>query len=358
MAPEKTAKNDPNAVPAVALVLAWVLPGAGHLYLGRLAAALVGFLAVVGLYAAGVFLADGRTFELLDAELRGPVALALTPEVGCLGAILWQFQTYGFGLGPPLGPPEPLPAGIHLGVLLTALGGLLNLALCVDAHTAARLRPRAGVRAPALLVAAGWLLPGLGHWLQGRRVRALVVGLLVIGLFAYGTHLAEGSNLSRERHFYYWAAQVLAGAPAVLLEQLSGHAVFSRALPSADVGLLFAALAGLFNAVLLIDVYGWQEALQAGRDPRQRDQAHAAALSAGSAPSSTATAAPSAAEPVAAPVAAPAATPGSAAAPSVEPGAPDVSAPPRGPSAPKTAGRDVPPTWNFPGDSPLAPPRP
>lgn len=350
MAPEKIDKNEPNAVPAVALLLAWVLPGAGHLYLGRLTAALVGFLAVVGLYAAGVFLADGRTFELLDAELRGPVALALTPEVGCLGAILWQFQTYGFGLGPPLGPPEPLPAGIHLGVLLTALGGLLNLALCVDAHTAARLRPRAGVRAPALLVAAGWLLPGLGHWLQGRRVRALVVGVLVIGLFVYGTYLAEGSNLSRERHFYYWAAQVLAGAPAVLSEQLSGHAAFSRALPSADVGLLFAALAGLFNAVLLIDVYGWQEALQAGRDPRQRDHVHGTPLPVSAAPAS-------AAPPIPAPVAAP----GGTAAPTVVPDAPDArdaAGSPRGQGAPKGAERDVPPAWNFPGDSPLAPPRP
>ena len=228
-----------------------------------------------------------------------------------------------------------MPAGIHLGALLTALAGLLNIALCIDAHVVARAAPRAGVRAPALLVAAGWAIPGLGHMLQGRRARAVIVFVLVVGLFAYGTHLAEGANLSRERHFYYWAAQLLAGLPLIVAEAVQGHPDFTRALPSGDTGLLLVSLAGLFNAVLLIDVYGWQEARLTGRNPRERDLANAGETSAHATPAPLAPPAPSPAPP----------------APSPAP-----PAPPPAPPAPPTPG--TPPPLIFPGDSSLAPPRP
>lgn len=324
-------KEQSRAVPAVALLLAWIVPGAGHLYVGRWRTAAFGLVAVAALFALGVHFTEGRAFEFLDPELRGPVSLALTPEIGCLGALLWHHSTYGFGLGPPVGLPSPMPAGIHLGALLTALAGLLNIALCIDAHVVARAAPRAGVRAPALLVAAGWAIPGLGHMLQGRRARAVIVFVLVVGLFAYGTHLAEGANLSRERHFYYWAAQLLAGLPLIVAEAVQGHPDFTRALPSGDTGLLLVSLAGLFNAVLLIDVYGWQEARLLGRNPRERDLPDAGEPSAHTPAHHTAPQ----------PLAAPASTP-----------------PPAPPAQPAQPTPRTPPPLIFPGDSPLAPPRP
>jgi hypothetical protein len=259
----------------VALLLGWLVPGAGHLYLGKVATAIVALVLVGGMYLVGLNLTEGRTPELLDPEMRGPVALALSPEAGNLGGLLFQLQRHGDGRGPVR--PQPLPEHIHLGSLLTALSGLLNLFLLVHVHTTARLGSRRGVAPPGLLVLAGWLLPGLGHWLQGRRARAAVVFALLVGLLLAGTWLAEASNLSRDRHFYYWVAQLLAGLPAILLEQLSGRPAVTGPLPLADVGLLYAAMAGLLNLVLLIDVYAWQEALLRGADPLERDRAPAAA---------------------------------------------------------------------------------
>ncbi len=257
----------------VALLLGWIVPGAGYLYLGRIASALVALVVVGGLFLVGLRLTEGRTPELLDPEMRGPVALGLTPEAGNLGGLLLQLQRHGDGRGPQR--PDPLPERIHLGSLLTALSGLLNLFLLVHVHTSARLGSRRGVAPPGLLVAAAWLVPGLGHWLQGRRARAAVVFVLLVGLLLLGTWLAESSNLSRDRHFYYWAAQLLVGLPAILLEQLSGRPAVTGPLPLADVGLLYAAMAGLLNLVLWIDVYAWQEALLTGADPRARDLAGA-----------------------------------------------------------------------------------
>jgi hypothetical protein len=250
----------PRADRTTVALATWLVPGAGHLLLGRKGLALVAFLAVEGLFALGWLLSDGRTFEFLDPELRGPFATILSPEVGNLGAMIAQMKLRGFG--PP--EPRPYPHWIHLGSFLAGLSGLANACLMAHAHLAARaprpLRPlRRGARTPAVLVAAAWAIPGLGHWLQGRRRRAAIVFVLLFGMFAWGTFLSEGSNLSRERHFYYWAGQFLIGLPALAAELLSGRPPVTHDMPYVEVGLLIACLAGLLNVLALLDVYAVAE---------------------------------------------------------------------------------------------------
>lgn len=243
----------------MATVLTWLLPGAGHLYLGRVPIAVAAFVLVQGLYALGLFLSDGMTFEFLDPELRGPFATALTPEAGNLGGLIYQLRVYGFGPESPRVQPDT----IMLGTWLTALSGMLNVLLMVHANCTAR-----GTQATRAtgLVAAAWLVPGGGHWLQGRRLRALIVFVLLGGLLAAGTLLAEGSNLSRERHFYYWSGQFLAGAPAAILEFVSGRPRITGEIPNADVGLLYGCLAGLLNVLAMLDVFGFAEGVPGAED--------------------------------------------------------------------------------------------
>jgi hypothetical protein len=254
----------------VAALLTWFLPGAGHLYMGRPAVALAGFLVVSAIWAVGYALSDGRVFEFLDPELRGPLAVALTPEVGNLGGMLWQMMHQPFG--DPAQLPRPYPERVLLGGSLTALAGVLNLCLVVRAHTDARsaepVVPEGG-RAPlcpATLVLAAWILPGLGHWLQGRRKRGTVVFVLLVGLFLAGTLLAQGTNLSREGHFYFWSGQFLLGVPALLVEQVARRPL-AGTIPFETAGLTFGCVAGLLNVLAMLDVYGWAEARWLGRDP-------------------------------------------------------------------------------------------
>ncbi|MEO0651569.1 MAG: DUF6677 family protein [Planctomycetota bacterium] len=187
---------------------------------------------------------------------------AVSPELGNLGGLLWQLQNHGFGPGANI--PRPFPDTIFIGSLLTALSGVLNMGLMVDAHFEAR---HGMGKSPALQVLAGWAVPGLGHLMQGRTLRAILVAAALIGLLGVGTALAEGSNLSRERHFYYWAAQFLVGLPAIALEFVSGRPVVDAPIKLADFGLTYAAMAGLLNGVILIDVYGWSRARLLGLDP-------------------------------------------------------------------------------------------
>lgn len=244
-------RGDPN----VAVLLSWFLPGAGHLYLGLFVPGLLLFVGLEGLYALGWWLAQGRTFEYLDPELQSPFATLLTPEAGNLGAMLAHLKVSGFGAA------EPLPFAPHavLGYLLSALSGTLNLFACVHAHVAARGSRRDRAPHPLVPLVAAWAVPGLGHWLQGRRLRAVFVFAMLMGLFAAGTFLAEGSNLSRERHFYYWSGQFLLGLPALFAELLWGDVRVAAEIPRVDVGLLYASMAGMLNVLAWIDVFGVAE---------------------------------------------------------------------------------------------------
>jgi hypothetical protein len=252
----------PAGEPTVAALLTWFLPGGGHLYLGRTTFGLLAFLVVEGLYLVGLKLSDGMGFEFLHDELRGAFAPFLAPEAGNLGALLYQKQAYDFGPG----FPRPFPSTVAVGSMLTAMSGMLNVALMCHAHFEARL-PRgeaAGKRSPALAVLLTWLLPGLGHLWQGRRLRGLLVMLMLVGLVAFGTLLAEGSNLSRERHYFYWGGQFLAGLPALLPELLAGGKQLAKHVAYGEAGLVIASVAGMLNVLAMIDVFAWGEEHELG----------------------------------------------------------------------------------------------
>jgi len=259
----------------VATLLTWLLPGAGHFYIGRAGFGLAAFVLVQGLYLLGLKLSGGMGFEFLQAELRSLLAPALAPELGNLGALVYHVREYGFGPG----FPRPFPDTIVLGSTLTAVSGVLNICLMCHAHFEARLpkQQSSGSRSPALAVLAAWAVPGLGHFLQGRRLRALLVFVGLVGLLVLGTWLAEGSNLSRERHYYYWGGQVMGGLPALLLESLWGGRVVGAPIPYAEGGLVIASVAGMLNILAMLDVFGWSEARYlAGSEPAAEAGAAAA----------------------------------------------------------------------------------
>ncbi|MCB9916235.1 MAG: hypothetical protein H6828_13990 [Planctomycetes bacterium] len=252
----------PAGDPNVAALLTWFVPGAGHVYLGRTTFAILAFLVVEGIYILGLKLSGGMGFQFLQEELRGALAPALAPEAGNLGGLLYQMKVFNYG-GPN---PTAFPATVHLGVMLTAASGVLNALLMSQAHFDARL-PR-GVRSmpgsPAFAALLTWLLPGAGHLYQGRKLRGALVFVTIVGLVALGTVLAEGSNLSRERHYYYWGGQFLAGLPGLVMELVHGHAPLAKHVVYGEAGLVLASVGGLLNILAMLDVYRWGELVWPG----------------------------------------------------------------------------------------------
>jgi TM2 domain-containing membrane protein YozV len=119
-----TEADNENRSPVLALVLAWIIPGAGHAYAGRWGKAILFASLIVGLLIAGFILGGGT--NLVWGELwyfaqacAGGPALALTPVSQYLASrqgIDWN---------------DPLR---EMGTLYTAVAGFLNLLVMMDAY--------------------------------------------------------------------------------------------------------------------------------------------------------------------------------------------------------------------------------
>lgn len=274
--PSKSGKPVRAGEPNLALLLTWLVPGAGHMYLGRPLIAVIGFVVIEGLYGLGVLLSDGMFLEYLPLEMRSRFAGALTPEIGNLGALIYQLKTYGYGLvaagGQPL--PRAWPATMDIGTTLTAVSGILNIFLMSRAHLDARqpVRPAGRGPAPAVAAFASWIVPGGGQILQGRVSRGVAFFVLLVSLLALGTWLAEGSNLDRERHFYYWSGQFMIGLPAIVAEYVHGHSPITGDIQYADAGVVIASVAGLLNVLGMLDAYSHSEdRLLAPDEPEEQE---------------------------------------------------------------------------------------
>ena len=104
----------------LALLLAWLVPGAGHWYVGQRVKAVVFCFVLIGLFTTGVLLTDGGCVDLG----RHPWAFLLQACDGLVAAA---------GLLLTAGAPEfPASKLGDLGMLLTLIGGALNVLLIAD----------------------------------------------------------------------------------------------------------------------------------------------------------------------------------------------------------------------------------
>ncbi|MCE5266787.1 MAG: hypothetical protein LLG00_02740 [Planctomycetaceae bacterium] len=71
---------------------------------------------------------------------------------------------------------------------------------------------------PAMAGVLAWLVPGLGHLYQGRRAKAALYFVAIMGLFVFGVYLGGGAKYSdingHERHTGYGRAVYFAWVPS------------------------------------------------------------------------------------------------------------------------------------------------
>lgn len=122
-APESAEPPRTPANPYVAAVLAWLVPGGGHLYLGRRTRAAAFFALVLFSLLIGCTL-DGNLYQQL-----GGSPLATLATLACMGTGLPYF-ILRFAVGYA---GDILTAGYEYGSAFILSAGLMNLLLILDA---------------------------------------------------------------------------------------------------------------------------------------------------------------------------------------------------------------------------------
>jgi hypothetical protein len=123
---------------------------------------------------------------------------------------------------------------------------------------------------PVLLV-AGWLLPGLGHWLMGEKKRGGILAVSLIGLFIAGLLIGSIHVVNRRSEPLWYAGQALAGPIAILAGEIylrldPNNAVKPPGAPGLqppvyhsigrvnELGTLYCTLAGALNLLAILDL--------------------------------------------------------------------------------------------------------
>jgi len=125
-------------------------------------------------------------------------------------------------------------------------------------------------------ILGAWLIPGLGHWIIGRRAKAALYFVAITGTFLAGTALAEGRNLSFERDWVYFLAYMFNGAETGVGWLLTRHVELDHRIPFLQLGLTYTAVACLLNVVAMMDFV-----TTCGRSAEEADKGGAAAGTAG-----------------------------------------------------------------------------
>jgi uncharacterized protein DUF6677 len=107
----------------VAMVLAYLVPGAGHFYLGYRARAVAFFLIIAVLFAIGLSI-DGGLYTIMNSNRA---LLRLLASLGSIGAGILYFLAAAFG---PHG--EITSITYEYGTTFTLTAGLMNLLLVLD----------------------------------------------------------------------------------------------------------------------------------------------------------------------------------------------------------------------------------
>jgi len=131
-------------------------------------------------------------------------------------------------------------------------------------------KPASSVTKPATgrliwLCVAAWLVPGAGHLMLGRRVRALLLFLSIIVMFVFGL-LMKGQFFSAQSASWLetlgYYGELCVGA-AMFVARFFGYPGGDPFFVSADFGTAFLVSAGMLNVLAILDAYD----IAVGRKP-------------------------------------------------------------------------------------------
>jgi hypothetical protein len=129
--------------------------------------------------------------------------------------------------------------------------------MAADAQQVAQRIPGENSSLPAMVLIAGWLIPGLGHLILGKWIRALLLFLSILGMFLVGLAM-QGKIYSPSTgdilDVLGFAGQLGLGLLCGLAHML-GWGATSSVNTLADYGTKFIVIAGLLNYIAAVDAH-------------------------------------------------------------------------------------------------------
>jgi len=122
--------GEKSSKPTLALIAGWLVPGAGHLVVGKYYRAALLFISILGMYLIGLGL-QGKIYTPNTGDV-----LDILGFIGQLGLGAFYLIARIFGLG---ASSVTVTLGDY-GTKFLVVGGLLNIIAAVDAHSLANGR--------------------------------------------------------------------------------------------------------------------------------------------------------------------------------------------------------------------------
>jgi TM2 domain-containing membrane protein YozV len=122
--------GEKSSVPALALLLGWLIPGAGHMLLGKWVRGILLFVSILGMVWIGLAL-QGKIYTPNTGDILD--ILSFVGQLGS-GSLYVVARIFNFGAS------SVVNTLADYGTKFIVVGGLLNLVAAVDAHSLANGR--------------------------------------------------------------------------------------------------------------------------------------------------------------------------------------------------------------------------
>jgi len=110
---------------------------------------------------------------------------------------------------------------------------------------------------PMLVLIAGWLIPGAGHLILGKWVRALLLAAAILIMFSVGVALGGklySPNTGEPLDILGFLGDLGAGLP-YLIGRFAGWGQAAVLVATADYGTKFIVVGGMLNIVAAVDAH-------------------------------------------------------------------------------------------------------
>jgi hypothetical protein len=122
--------GEKSSLPAMVFIAGWLIPGLGHLILGKWIRALLLFLSILGMFLVGLAM-QGKIYSPSTGDILDILGFAAQLGLGLLSGLAHAF---GWGAASSVNTLS------DYGTKFIVVGGLLNYIAAVDAHSLANGR--------------------------------------------------------------------------------------------------------------------------------------------------------------------------------------------------------------------------